>query len=287
MTLLVGTTAGLFQVDGSSEQLIGDTRIMHISRDAAGWWVVDSDGRITHDGAEAAVIATGSALCVQPSPDTIWIGADRARLFALESGELVEDEFFTEAPGRDQWFTPWGDPAAVRSMTLDADHTLYINVHVGGVLRYDNTGLVPTLDISADVHQLASHPTAPGAIFAACARGLAATHNGHDFDIRSDGLHAPYCRAVAVMDDSVLISASTGPRTSQGRLYKSPLWEGEFTPLTRGLPEWFDGNVDTHCVVAQGSVAHVGHNDTVWRSEDAGETWSVLTAELPRITCLA
>jgi hypothetical protein len=287
MTLLVGTTEGLFQVDGSSEQLSGDTRINHVARDATGWWTVDSAGRITRDGAEMAVITSGAALCVQPSPDTIWIGADRARLFALDAGELIEDEFFAEAPGREQWFTPWGDPAAVRSMTLDADLTLYVNVHVGGILRYDDTGLVPTLDISADVHQLAAHPTAQGAIFAACARGLAATHNGHDFDIRSEGLHASYCRAVAVMEDGVLISASTGPSTNRGRLYTSPLWEGEFAPVTRGLPEWFDGNVDTHCVVAEGRVAHVGHRNTVWRSEDAGENWSVLITELPRITCLA
>jgi hypothetical protein len=225
--------------------------------------------------------------CVQPTLDTTWVGADRARLFALEDLQLSEDEFFADAPDRERWHTPWGGPPDVRSMTLDADHTLYINVHVGGILRYDDTGVVPTLDISADVHQVAAHPTNKGAVFAASALGLAFSHNGHDFEFRSDGLHADYCRAVAVMEDRVVVSASTGPRTNRARLYAGALWDGSLDPVTRGLPEWFEDNIDTHCLAATGATLHLGHGDTVWRSDDAGETWSVLTSGAPTITCLA
>ena len=46
--------------------------------------------------------------------------------------------------------------------SLDDDDTLYINVHVGGILRYDSAGVVPTLDIDADVHQVAAHPSQKG-----------------------------------------------------------------------------------------------------------------------------
>jgi hypothetical protein len=172
-------------------------------------------------------------------------------------------------------------------MTFDADHTLYVNVHVGGILRYDNTGLVPTVDISADVHEVAAHPTEKGAVFAATARGLAASHNGHDFEFRSDGLHAPYCRAVTVLDDRVVFSASTGPRTSQARIYTCPLWDDDISPIEDGLPEWFDDNVDTHCLAGEGATVHLGHGDRVWRSDDRGETWALTGEGLGTITCIA
>lgn len=289
MSILVGTTDGAYSIDDSTtEPVLGGTRINHIERDGTGWWAVGDRGRAYHDGDHVATLPNGSAaLCVQPTPDTIWIGADEARLFALGEGEVTEDEFFTHAPGRDTWYTPWGAPADVRSMTLDADLTLYVNVHVGGILRYDDAGPVPTLDIDADVHQVAAHPTLQGAVFAATARGLAFSHNGHDFDFRTKGLHATYCRAITVLDDRVVVSASTGPGTGQGRLYTGPLWEDHLEPVTDGVPDWFDSNVDTHCLVGSGDTVHVAHGDKVWRSEDRGASWAGLRGGLAQIICLA
>ena len=288
MSLLIGTTAGAFRLGEATEEVLGGTRINHVTNADGSWWMVDGKGRIHRDGEVLETMPDGAtALCIQPTPETVWIGSDKARLFGIDHGVLSEDEFFASAPGRDDWYTPWGAPADVRSMTLDADHTLYINVHVGGILRYDNTGVVPTLDISADVHQVAAHPTQKGAVFAACAYGLATSHNGHDFEIRAGGLHASYCRAVAVLDDTVVVSASTGPRTSQARLYRSGLWEGGFEPLTNGLPEWFDDNVNTHCLVARDDGIYAGFGSTVWFSDDGGDSWTEAAGGLPKITCVA
>jgi len=288
MSLLIGTTAGAYRLDGTTDQIVEGTRINHMAKDVDSWWVADGKGRIHKDGAVAATMPAGTApLCIQPTPDTVWVGTSGARLYALDDDELSEDEFFGKAPNRDTWYTPWGAPADIRSMTLDADHTLYINVHVGGILRYDNTGVVPTLDISADVHQVAAHPTQKGAVFAACAYGLAASHNGHDFEIRSTGLHADYCRAVAVLEEKVIVSASTGPRTTKGRLYRGELWDGGFEPLTNGLPEWFDDNLNTHCLVAVEDGLFAGQGGTVWHSDDLGETWTEAVGGLPKVTCLA
>lgn len=288
MSILVGTTTGAFSVGDATEELFGGTRVNHIARDGDGWWAVDGKSRVHRDGDIVAELPEGAAaLCIQPTPETVWIGSDAARLFALEEGAVAEDEFFASAPGRDTWHTPWGGPPDVRSMTLDADHTLYVNVHVGGILRYDNTGIVPTLDISADVHQVAAHPTLKGAVFAATARGLAVSHNGHEFDFRSAGLHASYCRAVTVLDDRVLFSASTGPRTDRARLYSCQLWEDEIQPVMSGLPEWFGDNVDTHCLVSHGSTVYVGQGDEVWRSDDLGASWATLAGGMGTITCIA
>ena len=288
MALLVGTTTGLLSVGDTTEEVIGGTRINHISRSGDSWWAVDGKSRIHQDGDVVATLPDGAAaICVQPIPPTIWIGSNEARLFALDHGEVTEDRFFADAPGRESWYTPWGAPADVRSMALDADHTLYVNVHVGGILRYDNTGVVPTVDISSDVHQVAAHPIEKGTVFAATARGLASSHNGHDFDFRTSGLHATYCRAVAVMADRVVVTASSGPRTDRARVYASPLWEGPMEPLTGGLPDWFDDNVDTHCLAATGDTVHLGHGDAIWRSDDRGDTWDLVANGLPRVTCIA
>lgn len=284
MALFIGTVSGAITLDGET---LTEGRVNHIVGDHEDWWLVDDDGRIVHNGEVVDKMPdNATARCVQPTEHDVWIGANEARLFALNEEGLAEDDFFAAAPGREKWYTPWGAPADIRSMTVDADHTLYINVHVGGILRYDNTGVVPTIDIHSDIHQVSAHPTQKGAVFAACAYGLAVSHNGHDFEIRSEGLHASYCRAVAVLDDRVLVSASTGPRSNRARLYRGDPWSGTFEPLTEGLPEWFDANLDTHCLVVRDGVAYAGHGDTVWRSDDAGDTWEVAADGLPGITCL-
>ena len=286
MDLLIGTSAGVYQLDGSC--LVEGTRINHLARHDDKWWAVDGKGRIHRNGEIIANMPDDiTPLCIQPTPDTVWVGATEARLFGFDDNTLAEDEFFATAPGRDKWYTPWGAPADVRSMALDADDTLYINVHVGGVLRYDNTGVVPTLDIDSDVHQVTAHPTQSGAIFAATAHGLASSHNGHDFVFRTDGLHASYCRAVAVLDDRVLVSASTGPSTSKGRLYRAGLWDGSLETINNGLPEWFDQNLNTSCLIARDNQVFAGVGTTVWRSDDSGDTWTEALSGLPRITCLA
>ena len=288
MSLLIGTATGAFSLEERAEPLIEGTRINHLSRGPESWWAVDGKARIHRDGEMVAEMPDeATPLCIQPAPDNVWIGADKARLYTFDRGVIEEDAFFAEAPGREDWYTPWGAPADVRSMTVDAGHTLFINVHVGGILRYDNTGVVPTLDISADVHQVAAHPTRADAVFAATAKGVAQSHNGHDFDFRTEGLHAPYCRAILVLADHLLVSASTGPGTQKGRLYRGSLWEGSLEPCTDGLPDWFEDNLNTHCLVGHEGSIYAGLHDTVWRSDDGGETWLEAATGLPQVTCLA
>ncbi|MDP9143722.1 MAG: hypothetical protein M3N43_03340, partial [Actinomycetota bacterium] len=225
--------------------------------------------------------------CIQVGHETVRIGATEARIYRLVGGDLIEDEGLADAPGRDEWYTPWGGPPDVRSMAVDASGTLFINIHVGGILRYDDSGLTPTLDQDADVHQVIAHPSQPGLVLAACARGLARSENGRDFAFREEGLHAPYCRAVTTVGDAVLVSASTGPRTSRARLYRADQATGPFQPCTDGLPEWFDENLDTHCLAVLGESVYAGLGDKVWRSDDEGGSWAAAAEGLPKITCLA
>ncbi len=286
MTLMIGTVAGAFSDDGTP--VIEGTRINHISRRDESWWVLDGKGRVHQDGEVVARAPSGLALnCAQPGHDSVFVGTSEARLFRLENGELVEDEFFADAPERSSWHTPWGGPPDVRSMALDTDGALYINVHVGGILRYDNTGIAATIDLETDVHQVITHPDKGGVALAATAYGLAESANGHDFETRDNGLHAGYCRAVALLDETVFVSASTGPGTSKGRLYRSRLGGNDFEPCLSGLPEWFDDNLDTHCLAVTDGLVFAGQGSSVWQSADLGDTWTVVISGLPKVTCLA
>ena len=65
---------------------------------------------------------------------------------------------------------------------------------------------------------------------------------------RSDGLEAPYSRAVAVSGDELLLSASDGPRGGHAAVYRGGLTDGRFERCTDGIPAWFDDNIYTYCL---------------------------------------
>lgn len=286
MTVLIGTVSGVFTLDGTPTTSNG--RINHLTRHDGSWWAVDEAGRLIRDGAVVATASEGVKLnCVMPAHDTVWVGTGGARLFRLEGADLVEDEFFADAPGRESWYTPWGGPADVRSMAVDAEAALFVNVHVGGILRYDDSGITPTIDIEADVHQVVAHPDRAGLVAAATAWGLAVSSNGHDFEIRSEGLHSRYCRAVVFAGDRLFVSASSGPGGGDAMIYRAALAGGPLEPVRSGLPPRFEGNLDTHCLVTDGEDVYLGNGHSVWRSDDSGDTWTVVTETLPRIVCLA
>jgi hypothetical protein len=143
------------------------------------------------------------------------------------------------------------------------------------------------LDVDADTHQVLADATSAKRIFAATARGFAVSDDGADvWRFENAGLHASYLRAVALTDDAVLVSASQGPRGSRAAIYRRPATGANFEKCEAGLPEWFDSNIDTHCLAARGRSAAFGHHNAVFWSEDSGMTWCELASDLPDIQCL-
>ena len=218
-----------------------------------------------------------AATCIAMT-DAIHVGSSEARLFRLVGSALAPVEAFDAADGRQTWHTPWGGPPDTRSIS-EWDEDVYVNVHVGGILHTADNGATwnPTIDIHADVHQVG---TAEGLVLAACAGGLAtSTDRGATWSVRTDGLEAPYARAVAVCGERVLVSASDGPRGGHASVYRADLASGEFERCRAGLPEWFDDNIDTYCLDAlnDGSFATFGTAEgEVYASDDAGITWHEL-----------
>src|SRR5207249_3911316 len=101
------------------------------------------------------------ATCVAPTRDGVLVGTEQARLFRLTGAGLAPMPSFETVEGRDAWYTPWGDPADVRSIAVALDGAIHVNVHVGGVARSRDGGTswAPTVDIESDVHQVLAHPT--------------------------------------------------------------------------------------------------------------------------------
>ena len=167
---------------------------------------------------------------------------------------------------------------------------MFANVHVGGILRADGPEgrWEPTIDVDADVHQVLADPDRSGHVVAATALGLAESVDAAGtWRFTTDGLHAPYARAVALDREVVFMSASTGPRGGRAALYRCAPGEDTFHKVTDGLPEWFDRNIDSHHLAASAGLVVFGGDDRLFVSEDRGASWHDGGTAYPEITCVA
>ena len=219
----------------------------------------------------------------------ILVGTSGAHLARVGlDGRLGIVGSFEDAPGRDSWHTPWGGPPDTRTITEDAT-AVFVNVHVGGVLRSRDEGATwePTIDINADIHRVV---TGSGRVYAAGAGGLwVSGDQGGSWRLSTEGLHATYCRSAAVCGDTLLVSASTGPHGGRAALYRSSLEGNPFERCRDGLPEWFEGNLDSLCVDAlpSGSLAAFAtEGGDVYASADQGLSWARLAEGVGPVHCV-
>ena len=297
--ILVGTHGGLFTLRGDTLELVetlAGRDVTALAREAGGTWVIVDGhslwrGYDGHGWEEHAAIAGPDATCLAPTTSGLLIGTEQAHLLRFANGTISAIESFDTAEGRKKWYTPWGDPADVRSMSIATDGTIHVNVHVGGVLRSRDGGTTwtPTVDIEADVHQVLAHPVYANIVLAAASAGFGISRSGGDsWEFITGGMNAHYSRAVAIAGDTVLVSASTGPHARRAALYgKSLDGATKFERCQDRLPK-FDDNIDTGCVAASGSLVVFGTDDgRIFRSNDTGEHWELVTKGLPSVRCVA
>jgi hypothetical protein len=298
MRLMVGTGAGMLELPGGSatpDPSFGPRAVTALEvRDGRAWAVADGRAIVRRepDGTWSDVARSDAfdLACLASTSHGVFAGTEQAHLLRLvgDDGRLAPVEAFGTVKGRETWFTPWGGPPAVRSIAQDLAGRLHANVHVGGIPRSVDAGASwePTIDIDADVHQVVAHPTEPDVVLAAGAVGLAVSvDGGSSWRIEREGLHATYARAVAVAGDRVLLSVSNGPRGGRAAVYRVALEPGStFERCTEGLPEWFDGNIDSGRLDGRGSEVAFGTGDgEVFVSDDAGEHWTRAGTGLPSI----
>ena len=140
--------------------------------------------------------------------------------------------------------------------------------------------------VDDDTHQVVARD-AWVAVAAAVGVGVS-DDGGVSFRWSHAGMHGSYCRAVAVAEDVVLATASTGPATRRGAVYRREIASDEpFVRCDAGLPDWFPGNIDTFQLAADGPAVAIGTDQgDVYSSDDAGATWRARAAGLSRVRCL-
>lgn len=282
-TVLVGARDGItaFAPDGVASAELEGRAVHALERDGGEWWALADAAAILRrstdgDWREVAVSDERlTSLC--PTGGGAFVGTAAGTLLRLGEGRLVPVETFAAIDGRDVWHAVGSSQPYVRSISVTADaRAVLANVHVGGIPRSGNGGATwkPTIEVEADVHQVLAHPTDPKLVVAAAAVGFAQSRDaGATWDVETEGLHATYCRAVAFLEEAVLVTASDGARTERGAVYRRSLDGGAFTRCADGLPEWLPSNVDSGCLDARRSIAAFADTEGVYLSDGSGSTW--------------
>lgn len=292
--IVVGGVDGLHHLDGSVE--LAGHQVRGVSWDGHGCWVLADrtvwHGRPGEEWEPAVKIDTFEPRCLLATGSEVLVGTAGAHLLRCGDGQAEVVASFDSAPGRDRWYTPWGGPADTRSMAVAPEGTLYVSVHVGGILRSDDDGASwqPTVDIDTDVHEVGIERGGERVVAATGAAGfLVSPDGGRTWEQHNEGLHATYLRAVTCTRNSLLVSAATGPHGGQAAVYRRALGSDEpFERCHSGLPDWFDGNVDTGCLAGSEHLAALAAPDgTVYRSDDGGRSWQVVLTGIAGPACAA
>lgn len=284
-TITLATTQGLRSfVDGvPSPAVLDDVDVTAIDTcDDELWLIVEEHelARVRENNVDTVAKIDAPGTCLHAQRDGVWIGTAGAHLLRLMNGALTQMRAFDDAPSRAAWHTPWGGPPDTR--WIDArEGRLYVNVHVGGILVSDDEGASwrATLDLDVDVHQVSIDDE--GTVWAATgAAGLGESRDqGRTWSFHADGLHGTYLRAAVPCGDGIIVTASSGPHSRDGAVYR---FDGErFTPCDGTLPARFAGNLDTGRLAAFGeTVALAGIDGHLYVSDDAGRTFRVIATEL-------
>jgi len=273
--LLVGTERGLHDLD-ASRTLVDGSGVTALAGGPGGWHALldrrtvvrlDSAGPTTlgelpqPDGQSIAVLADG----------TVVVGRGGARLWMVgdTSGAIGAFEL---VPGRESWENPAAPTPDTRSMAVGSNQ-LWVNVHVGGLWSSNDRGVtwLAAVEPAADIHEVRTGPGDAVAVAAAVGFG-SSLDGGRSWSWSTAGLHAGYLRALCLDGDVAFVSASDGPFTERGAVYRGVLGSG-FTRCTSGLPQWFAGNVDTGRLDAAGGRVALGFGDQVFLSGDGGCSW--------------
>ncbi|WP_440007652.1 WD40/YVTN/BNR-like repeat-containing protein [Halomicrococcus sp. SG-WS-1] len=230
-------------------------------------------------------------------PDgTVWAGTEPSAVYRSgDDGETwTEKEGLTDLPSASEWSFPprphthhvrWIEPTPD-----DPDH-LYVGIEAGGLVQTRDGGetwedRVP--GARRDNHSLTTHPDVPERAWAAAGDGYAETDDGGaTWDHPQDGLGHRYCWSVAVDPgdpDTVLLSSASGPRSAHNadaaESYVYRKRDEEWARLD-GLPT---GEGVLRAVLAAGSdagEAYAANNRGLFRTGDAGTTWSRLSVDWP------
>jgi hypothetical protein len=265
--------------------------------DGGGSW-----SRVALDDAASGLAvdaAQVTAVSVAPwDPDVVFVGTEPSRVYrSLDGGETFRHlPGIVELPSSGEWaFPPRPQTHHVRWLEPDPARPgrVYVAVEAGALVVLDlEDGTASFRErppgARRDTHSMATHADAPGRVYAAAGDGYAESdRHGEQWEHPQDGLRHRYCWSVAVdaTDPDVrLVSAASGawsahtPSRAKTYVYRKR-GDGAWTLANEGLG---DPAGQTRPVLAAGDRAGVFYalsNRGLYRSTDAGESWSALDVD--------
>jgi hypothetical protein len=272
--LLVGMKQGLFDLD-TGQSLVEGHGVTALARGLRSWHaLLDRQVVMRLDGSQATVVGKlpaddGQSLAVL-ADGTIVVGRAGARL-AIVGTQVENVAAFEQVPDREHWKNPADVTPDTRSMATSGDG-LWVNIHVGGLWHSGDRGESwhGVIESGADIHEVRADG---GSVAVATAVGFGwSSDSGRSWSWNTEGLHDSYLRAVSIDGETAYVSASDGPFTKRGGVYRARLGAA-FVRCEEGLPKWFAANVDTGHLDAVGGRAAIGFGEEVYVSEDGGESW--------------
>ncbi len=302
--MLIATKTNVYTLNGGGVQdapLPRGESVERVAEGASCGAVALSGGDIvllTEDGSRA--VSTGIADPIESllilSGDHLLIGTEGPHLYRLSGDTVQRVEAFDQIECRDEWYTPWGGPAALRSFAGTTDGWIYADIHVGSIMRSPDRGASwepVTPDLNKDVHQVVTSPQTDERVYANTARAVYISEDrGQTWQHRADGFPVLYGRAIAVHPqdrDCLLATVSDGPGgNAAGHLFRTQDAGLTWSHVTEGFPETTRGNIDTfHIAFSSDGHAWAVSEKTLHRSDNRGQTWETAWEAPEEITMIS
>ena len=143
--MLIATRNIVYRFDDDQpEQIYSNGRIRALAEADIMSVIVSDAGLVVISEGEQNVLQLENVdrvECADILPDgSVWIGTEGPHIFRLAEGSVDKVDSFDQFEGRDAFYTPWGGPAAVRSFAHTSDGCVYADIHVGSIIRSNDTG---------------------------------------------------------------------------------------------------------------------------------------------------
>jgi photosystem II stability/assembly factor-like uncharacterized protein len=229
----------------------------------------------------------------------VFAGTEPSAVFRSETGgdTWVDLAGLRALPSADTWsFPPRPHTHHVRWIEADvgAADRLFVAIEAGALVRTFDGGRTWRDRVDGgpyDTHTAATHPLAPGRIYSAAGDGyFESTDAGETWTSPEDGLQHLYLVAVAVDPadpQTVVVSAAAGPfvayrpRSAEAYVYRRTGRE-QWQQAMQGLPQ-AKGTTASRFATHAGEpgVIYAANNRGLFRSEDAGRSWTLLDIPWP------